>query len=154
MPVVAAHGGGGHLRRSLLLERSLRQRFLATGVGVVRRCCSRVLSGLLQFDPRQNVRLLPILCLLSFCRKAMNCSTAGICADANSCPSRLDELLRELSSYDADFLDVRGQQMAKRAVTVATAGGGTVVYHGSNNIMATPSDGGIYRRVVPWSGAL
>ena len=37
-------------------------------------------------------------------------------------PSRLDELFAELSSYDFDFGDVRGQEMAKRALTLAAAG--------------------------------
>jgi magnesium chelatase family protein len=38
-------------------------------------------------------------------------------------PSRLDDLFRELASYDVDFSDVRGQEMAKRAIIVAAAGG-------------------------------
>ncbi len=38
-------------------------------------------------------------------------------------PSRLDDLFRQLSSYEVDFSDVRGQEMAKRAMTVAAAGG-------------------------------
>ncbi|MCC7475199.1 MAG: YifB family Mg chelatase-like AAA ATPase [Pirellulales bacterium] len=38
-------------------------------------------------------------------------------------PSRLDKLFEELSHYDEDFADVRGQEMAKRAVTIAAAGG-------------------------------
>jgi magnesium chelatase family protein len=38
-------------------------------------------------------------------------------------PSRLEELFRTYASYDLDFADVRGQEMAKRAITVAAAGG-------------------------------
>jgi len=42
--------------------------------------------------------------------------------DIEPTPSRLDDLFRELSAYDVDFSDVRGQEMAKRAVVVAAAG--------------------------------
>lgn len=38
-------------------------------------------------------------------------------------PSRLDELFEELGGYDIDFADVRGQEMAKRAITLAASGG-------------------------------
>jgi magnesium chelatase family protein len=38
-------------------------------------------------------------------------------------PSRLEDWFRELAAYDVDFCDVRGQEMAKRAMTVAAAGG-------------------------------
>ena len=51
--------------------------------------------------------------------------------DIEPTPSRLDELFRELSTYEADFSDVRGQEMAKRAMTVADAGGHNLLMLGS-----------------------
>jgi magnesium chelatase family protein len=37
-------------------------------------------------------------------------------------PSRLEELFEAYANYEVDFADVRGQEMAKRAVTIAAAG--------------------------------
>lgn len=42
--------------------------------------------------------------------------------DIDPAPSRLDELFEKFSAYDVDFGDVRGQESAKRAMTLAAAG--------------------------------
>jgi len=42
--------------------------------------------------------------------------------DIDPTPSRVNELFDEFAIYDIDFADVRGQESAKRAVTVAAAG--------------------------------
>ena len=46
-------------------------------------------------------------------------------------PSRLDDLFRQWAQYDHDFSDVRGQEMAKRAITVAAAGSHNLLMLGS-----------------------
>jgi magnesium chelatase family protein len=38
-------------------------------------------------------------------------------------PARVDEWFKQYAQYDVDFADVRGQEMAKRAITIAAAGG-------------------------------
>lgn len=42
--------------------------------------------------------------------------------DIDPSPSRIEDLFESFSQYDVDFADVRGQEMAKRAITVAAAG--------------------------------
>lgn len=42
--------------------------------------------------------------------------------EIDATPPRLSEWFAEYSIYDVDFADVRGQEMAKRAVTIAAAG--------------------------------
>jgi magnesium chelatase family protein len=42
--------------------------------------------------------------------------------DIAPAPSRLDELFRRFSLYEDDYVDVRGQEMAKRSLTIAAAG--------------------------------
>ncbi len=46
---------------------------------------------------------------------------AGEC-EVDPQPSRIDQLFEKFAAYDEDYADVRGQEMAKRALTLAAAG--------------------------------
>lgn len=50
--------------------------------------------------------------------------------DLPSTPSQLDRLFHELSDYPVDFADVRGQETAKRALTIAAAGAHNILMIG------------------------
>ena len=45
-------------------------------------------------------------------------------------PSRMEELYEEFSQYEVDFADVRGQEVAKRAITIAAAGAHNILMLG------------------------
>jgi magnesium chelatase family protein len=45
-------------------------------------------------------------------------------------PTRLEHYFEEYSNYDVDFSDVRGQEMAKRAITISAAGGHNILMVG------------------------
>lgn len=45
-------------------------------------------------------------------------------------PSQIEELFEQLARYDEDFADVRGQEMAKRAIVVAAAGSHNILMLG------------------------
>ena len=50
--------------------------------------------------------------------------------DIEPTPSRVDELFEEFSAYEMDFSDVRGQETAKRAITIAAAGSHNILMLG------------------------
>jgi len=51
--------------------------------------------------------------------------------DVAPAPSRLDQLFEQDSTYDLDFGDVRGQESAKRAMSLAAAGRHNLMMVGS-----------------------
>ena len=50
--------------------------------------------------------------------------------DIDPTPSRVDELFKEFSTYEIDFSDVRGQEVAKRAIMIAAAGSHNILMLG------------------------
>lgn len=64
----------------------------------------------------ENIEVIPVASLA----QAIGFFTGTL--DIEPTPSRLEELFESFSSYEEDFVDVRGQEMAKRAITIAAAG--------------------------------
>jgi magnesium chelatase family protein len=56
--------------------------------------------------------------------------------DIDPVPSRLDEIFEAFSKYEVDFSDVRGQEMAKRALTIAASGAHNIL------MLGPPGSGG------------
>ncbi len=50
--------------------------------------------------------------------------------DIEPTPPGIDELFQSLGNYDVDFSDVRGQEMAKRALTIAASGAHNILMVG------------------------
>ncbi len=59
-------------------------------------------------------------------------------------PPRLNEWFEEFSAYDVDFADVRGQELAKRAITIAAAGANDSLLEVAHDpVFSGGADGGI-----------
>jgi magnesium chelatase family protein len=63
----------------------------------------------------ENIEVIPVASLA----QAIGFFTGTL--EIEPTPSRLEELFETFSTYEEDFLDVRGQEMAKRAITIAAA---------------------------------
>lgn len=64
----------------------------------------------------EDIEIIPVASL----SEAVGFFTAQL--DIDPQPSRIDKLFEEFSHYEDDYVDVRGQEMAKRALTIAAAG--------------------------------
>jgi magnesium chelatase family protein len=64
-------------------------------------------------------------------------------------PPASNEWFEEYAAYDVDFADVRGQEMAKRAVTIAAAGNHNLLMLGPHLVPAKRCSPNASRRFSP-----
>ena len=72
----------------------------------------------------EEIEVIPVSCL-----SQASAFLAGE-VEIDPLPSRLHKIFGELGKYDVDFADVRGQEMAKRALAVSSSGGHNILMLG------------------------